>query len=193
MSSSEIDEILEDYVPEHTKEFAVEIITRIMENFYDYEMETGRELKDLVEEVAVLLHKEQGKQRPSALSFADYQRLSRRTAIYPKMGRNVVYPTLGLTGEVSETVVHLLNLVLGLIESSGNISESTKKTQRDDAGILTEAKREQIVKELGDILWYVSALSAEIGVPLHRVAEENIVKLHDRKKRGKIKGSGDNR
>ncbi len=185
--SSELDDLLDGTVPTHILELSKLIVGVVIDNY----LERGED--KTAEEVGWLLNKEIGGQRDSALSFADYQRLSRRTAIYPRMGKNTLYPTLGLVGESSETVVSLLEAILGLIKNSGNISEAIKKSQRDDAGILTDDRRERVVKELGDILWYVSALSWEIGIPLHEIAKINIEKLHGRKERGKLKGSGDNR
>jgi NTP pyrophosphatase (non-canonical NTP hydrolase) len=52
---------------------------------------------------------------------------------------------------------------------------------------------EEIVKELGDVLWYLAAMADELGTTLNHVAEVNLEKLRDRKERGVIKSSGDNR
>tara|TARA_R100001594_G_scaffold118469_1_gene153788 strand:+ start:296 stop:454 length:159 start_codon:yes stop_codon:yes gene_type:complete len=51
----------------------------------------------------------------------------------------------------------------------------------------------EIIKELGDVLFYVTALANHIGSDLETVAIHNIVKLQDRKSRNKIQGSGDDR
>jgi len=42
-------------------------------------------------------------------------------------------------------------------------------------------------------LFYTTALANHIGSDLQTVLDTNIKKLHDRKKRNKIQGSGDNR
>jgi len=47
--------------------------------------------------------------------------------------------------------------------------------------------------ELGDVLWYISALADDLGVTLEEIAQANVDKLQSRKERGKIGGSGDNR
>jgi NTP pyrophosphatase (non-canonical NTP hydrolase) len=47
--------------------------------------------------------------------------------------------------------------------------------------------------ELGDVLWYLSALATELDTNLSSVADKNIQKLFSRKERGVLKGSGDNR
>ena len=54
-------------------------------------------------------------------------------------------------------------------------------------------KKEEIRKELGDVLWYISQIANELKIPLDEVAEFNIEKLKDRMERGKLHGSGDNR
>jgi NTP pyrophosphatase (non-canonical NTP hydrolase) len=109
------------------------------------------------------------------MDFNEYQKLSRETAIYPDLGKNFIYPTLGLSGE------------------AGEIAEKVKKIIRDSNGVPTDETKELIKKELGDVLWYVSQLSAEFGFDLNDVAELNIQKLQARKEKGTLQGSGDNR
>jgi NTP pyrophosphatase (non-canonical NTP hydrolase) len=53
--------------------------------------------------------------------------------------------------------------------------------------------RERLVKETGDILWYVADFCTEIRVSLGYVGEVNYIKLADRARRDAIRGSGDNR
>jgi len=50
-----------------------------------------------------------------------------------------------------------------------------------------------LIKELGDVLWYVSAIAHDLGFALSHVADINIGKLQDRLNRNKIGGSGDDR
>lgn len=109
------------------------------------------------------------------MDFIEYQHESRKTAKYPQAGENFVYPVLGLAGE------------------SGEVAEKIKKIIRDDNGILTDAKREEIKKELGDVLWYLSQIATETGLNLEDVAKTNLEKLFSRLEREQIGGSGDNR
>jgi len=51
----------------------------------------------------------------------------------------------------------------------------------------------EIVKELGDVMWYLAGIARYLDVDLSEVAEGNIEKLASRKQRGVISGSGDNR
>jgi NTP pyrophosphatase (non-canonical NTP hydrolase) len=109
------------------------------------------------------------------MDFKEYQKKSRKTAIYPNAGNNFIYPTLGLSGE------------------AGEVAEKIKKVLRDKNGIIDEETREAIQKELGDVLWYVSQIASELKLNLDDIAEKNIEKLYSRMERGKLNGSGDNR
>ena len=95
--------------------------------------------------------------------------------------------------EVEKLVVtthntRLVENTLGLAGEAGEVAEKVKKLMRD-----SQFSKEEVVKELGDVLFYVTALANHIGSNLQTVADTNIKKLHDRKDRNKIKGSGDNR
>lgn len=109
------------------------------------------------------------------MTFDDYQKESQRTAIYPNKGNNYIYPALGLAGE------------------AGEVCEKIKKALRDDGGHITDVKRQELEKELGDVLWYVAQLATETGLSLDRIAFTNLIKLFSRLERGVIQGSGDNR
>ena len=81
-------------------------------------------------------------------------------------------------------------LILGLAGENGEIAEKAKKLLRGDCNMTFKFKNE-IKKECGDLLWYLANLVDFLGLDLEEVAKENIDKLASRKKRGKIKGSGD--
>lgn len=83
----------------------------------------------------------------------------------------------------------LVENTLGLVGEAGEVAEKVKKVIRDK-GNLNQA---ELVKELGDVLFYVAALANHIDSDLETVAVNNLAKLHDRKKRNKLQGSGDNR
>ncbi len=109
------------------------------------------------------------------LTFKEYQQRAGDTAKYPDVGQNFVYPTLGLAGE------------------AGEVAEKVKKVLRDHGGRFDAGEVAAIKKELGDVLWYVAQLAAELGLDLEEVAAENLAKLASRKTRGQLSGSGDNR
>ncbi|MCK5416007.1 nucleoside triphosphate pyrophosphohydrolase family protein [Candidatus Parcubacteria bacterium] len=109
------------------------------------------------------------------MTLNEYQEQAKKTALYPNVGKNIIYPTLGLTGE------------------AGEIANKVKKIMRDDNGIMTDEKKKEIGKELGDVLWYVAQIARELDVSLDEVANNNLEKLFSRLERGTIQGSGDNR
>ena len=107
------------------------------------------------------------------MEFNQYQELARSTAIYPAE-YGLVYTALGLAGE------------------SGEVAEKVKKLIRDEddkSGNFEDA----VASELGDVLWYLANLASEIGMTLEEIAILNTQKLQDRKARGVLKGSGDDR
>ncbi len=108
------------------------------------------------------------------MEISEYQRLSRRTAEYPREAW-LAYPALGLAGE------------------AGEVAEHAKKAIRDDGGVLSGERREAMAKELGDVLWYVAQLASELDLDLNQVAEANLQKLLSRQRRGVLSGSGDDR
>lgn len=87
----------------------------------------------------------------------------------------------------------LMAQVLGLVGESGEVAEKFKKLIRDKKGQISDEDRAEILKELGDILWYVNAVAHLLGSSLDEVAASNIKKVLGRKDRGMTTGSGDNR
>lgn len=83
--------------------------------------------------------------------------------------------------------------VMGLTEEAGEVTGKFAKIIRDKKGVITQDDRDEIIKELGDVLWMVSEIAERLDCSLQRVAHVNIEKLTSRLKRGKINGSGDNR
>lgn len=85
--------------------------------------------------------------------------------------------------------------VLGLAGETGEVIEKIKKNIRDKDSFfdLSSEDFDELKKELGDVLWYLSAIAFYNGIRLGDVAVNNLSKLEDRKARGKIHGSGDNR
>ena len=115
-------------------------------------------------------------------AFDHYQeQCASEFAFYPGM---LLYPALGLAGEAGEVV------------------EKVKKLVRDDempldenfnTGEIDPEKRMAIAKELGDVMFYVAMIADDIDYTLSEIADMNLEKLADRKNRGQLRGSGDNR
>ena len=104
-----------------------------------------------------------------------YEMKASQTAIFPK-NQALEYLALGLTSE------------------AGEVAGKVKKLIRDGADIEDyELKKIAIASEVGDVLWYCAMLAKEVGVPLNDIMKDNLKKLHGRKIRGTLHGSGDNR
>jgi NTP pyrophosphatase (non-canonical NTP hydrolase) len=113
------------------------------------------------------------------MDFNTYQKRAGETATYPNIGHNFVYPTLGLAGETGEVVEKIKKLI--------------RNDLITDAGQVSEEKRTEVKKEMGDVLWYLAQLSTEFGFDLESVAQMNLDKLASRKERGVLHSEGDNR
>ena len=109
------------------------------------------------------------------MNFNEYQKKAFETAIYPNKGNNIIYPTLGIGGE------------------TGEVLEKVKKILRDNNSKISEEKKAELIKEIGDVLWYIAALTTELNSNLEDVAINNLEKLNSRKERNQVHGSGDNR
>ena len=103
------------------------------------------------------------------MSLNEYQNAAAKTAVY-KTAHQILYPALGLAGE------------------AGEVANKVKKMLRDN-----DFDRDAIVAEIGDVLWYIAALSRDLNVSLQDIALGNIEKLYGRKERGTLQGSGDKR
>lgn len=110
--------------------------------------------------------------------FDEYQKEAANTVAYPGRG----------------TPVGLNYTILGLVGEAGEIAQKLKKRIRDEGGDVKDPEfKKELAKELGDVIWYCSALADELDYPLGQIAHMNLEKLADRKKKNKISGSGDHR
>jgi NTP pyrophosphatase (non-canonical NTP hydrolase) len=109
------------------------------------------------------------------MEFNEYQKETRKYAIYPEIGNNFSYPTIGLAGE------------------TGEVAEKVKKIIRDKNGVVDEQSKNDVKKELGDVLWYLSQIASEFELSLEDVAKGNLEKIQSRKERNTMHGDGDNR
>jgi len=104
-----------------------------------------------------------------------YEMKAGQTAIFPKY-KALEYLALGLTSE------------------AGEVAGKVKKLIRDGEDVEGfELKKIAIASEIGDVLWYCAMMAKEVGVPLNDIMKENLKKLHGRKVRGTLHGSGENR
>lgn len=84
----------------------------------------------------------------------------------------------------------LVYCALKMNGEAGEIAEKIAKSVFRGDGPLNEA---DLAKELGDVLWYVAVAAHNIGYSLNVIAQMNADKLADRKERGVLQGSGDDR
>lgn len=68
-----------------------------------------------------------------------------------------------------------------------------KKSIRDNDGFLSDAAQTKIVEHLSRTLWLLDRLCRRFGTSHTAVMNKNLNKLADRKQRGVLQGSGDNR
>lgn len=125
------------------------------------------------------------------MTFNDYQELAKKTAIYP-MEHKLTYPALGLVEEAGEVA----GKVKKMLRDKPYLRMYIMTNSRPDSPQM-QAELDELVaaikKELGDVLWYVSATCTDFNLTMEEVAKANYEKLKDRQERGKLGGSGDNR
>lgn len=106
------------------------------------------------------------------VSLKEYQEFTKTTAIYPQESA-------------------LAYLGLGLASEGGEVAGVIKKAIRDN---LSEVEiKERLVKEIGDVCWYVARLADELNLDLDEILLANMEKLTARKANETIKGFGDYR
>ena len=113
------------------------------------------------------------------MTFKDYQKTAIKTDVFE--------------GDKSVGSHAFIAKLLGLVGETGEVAEKFKKIYRDHEGHITPQQTEEMKKELGDILWYLSSIADYLDLELDEIASLNIEKLASRKTRGVLKGSGDNR
>ena len=121
------------------------------------------------------------------MNASEYQVKAHDFASY---GENPMYPALGLSeeaGEVCGKIAKFIRKHEGIDPMTARYELENKVTITDD-----ELKfRNDLSKELGDVLWMVAELCTNYGLDMGEVMAENIEKLADRKDKGLIIGEGD--
>lgn len=82
---------------------------------------------------------------------------------------------------------------MGIAGEAGEVIEKWKKIVAYKKGKINKADKEELKKELGDVVWYIAVLAHSLGLSFEEVMQHNVKKLADRNQRGVIKGAGDNR
>lgn len=106
-------------------------------------------------------------------SFLDYEKFVEQTK--DNMCNDILYLTVAMCGE------------------AGEVADKVKKIYRDHEGIVDSVAEQEIAAELGDVLWYLTAIAVKLRVPLWSIAKCNIDKVNRRINMETLHGSGDYR
>jgi NTP pyrophosphatase (non-canonical NTP hydrolase) len=115
------------------------------------------------------------------ITFSEYQKIAITTELMER------------SDKLNASDAAFIAKLLGLSGEAGEVAEKFKKIIRDRGGVITAEDTQEVIKELGDVLWYISAIADYLGVSLEEVASNNLNKVLSRKVRGQSHGSGDNR
>lgn len=107
--------------------------------------------------------------------------------------RAIVTDSFDTSKEIKITDIAFMAKILGLVGESGEFAEKIKKIYRNNNGLMSEDEKAELIKELGDVLWYIAVLAKYFDTDLEKVAKINLDKLSSRKDRDVIKSKGDNR
>ncbi len=102
------------------------------------------------------------------LELNQYQKYARTTAYYPTgPNKALCYTSIALAGEV------------------GEYCNEVKKHLRDKLDAIDPVRRDRMIDELGDSLWYFCACADVLNVTLEEIARRNLEKLAGRYAAGK--------
>ncbi len=110
------------------------------------------------------------------MTFDEYQKQALTTAIHhadPLMDKTIW--AMGISGE------------------AGEVLEKWKKIVAYKDGVISDDDLHELMKELGDVVWYIALLAHSLGLSFDDIMNHNLKKLADRKARSVLKGAGDNR
>ena len=92
-----------------------------------------------------------------------------------------------------DKVMNQTILAMGIVGEAGEMIDKWKKIHSYFDSKIDEETLSELSKEIGDILWYMAMFADSLGLKFDEIAEANLVKLADRKKRDAQRGEGDNR
>jgi len=107
---------------------------------------------------------------------------------FAKFGENPTYAYAGLAEEAGEVLGKFAKFIRKH-EGIEPFDASHCVSLKNDL----DAYREELKKELGDVMWMVAAIATIEDLDLSDIMKSNIAKLTDRLNRGVIVGEGDNR
>ncbi|AWN04448.1 nucleotide pyrophosphohydrolase [Rhodococcus phage Grayson] len=105
--------------------------------------------------------------------FTEYQKVAKTTA--------------------KPSAMDLTYLLGGLAVEGAEALDKYIKAIRDEDGFISEDLKNEILKEVNDTLWFAALIYEFFDRKFEEAPAQNLEKLLDRKARGVIGGSGDNR
>lgn len=118
--------------------------------------------------------------RNNTYTLDDYQQDAKSTCM--ASCDNITYLTMGMFAEAGEVADKIAKWVR---KREARVSDSLLVFNTSDVEVANEKQRE-LMKEVGDVLWFVACLADHLGFTLQEVAEMNIEKLQERKANGTI-------
>ena len=132
------------------------------------------------------------------MKLDEYQSIAMNTAVMADVETNVSHFGFGLCAEAGEVASVFQKYFRGdpryyTAEDPRYYTAEGWDILEDDLSTFTPEAKDMVKKELGDVLWFLSAIASTFGIRLEDVAVTNLRKLAKRADEGKIKGDGDNR
>lgn len=113
-------------------------------------------------------------------TLREYSKAAKSTCLNSSF--NFSYLAFGLIaeiGEVADLVAKWIRKRMAFIKNDFLVFNTG-----DEAEV--QSFRDKIIKELGDVLWFVALLSEYLGVTFEELANRNIAKLAERKRNNTI-------
>ncbi len=112
------------------------------------------------------------------MTFDEYQKQALTTAYTSEKNKDLMSQTIWAMGVAGE---------------AGEVVEKWKKIVAYKDGVVSQEDKDELAKELGDVVWYIAVMADSLGLSFDEIMQRNVDKLKSRKARGVIKGQGDNR
>lgn len=139
--------------------------------------------------------------RDSNRTVSAYQTIATQSANYPGKGTalGLIYIAGKLGGEAGELSGQVFKAmrddetIVGPLHTNSAFGEHIEGNFFMETKPLSGARRAKVIKEAGDVLWYLAALADELGMSLSEIALGNLENLAGRTERGTLQGDGSDR
>lgn len=113
------------------------------------------------------------------MTFDEYQKQAIKTNVYDPEA-------------LDELLVRTVS-AMGVAGEAGEVLDKWKKIVIYQNGQVSSDDKTELIKEMGDVLWYLAVLAEQLGISFDDIAAANLQKTQSRLKRNTIVGKGDNR